>query len=305
MMGEKKSPKLRNSGGLLWHTKDITSLKQQREELWRVISENTGNPLLRQQASKIIRDFNIPERNELALVTGILKYFQDNVKFFREYPEFFASPMRTIEMGIGDCDDKSIGVAAIVRTFRIPVRLKIIRYTENKVRKGHVYPQAWVNNKWLTLETVRRWAPGTDAEKKLSARGIKVNVEYIGDSPTKFRSGNMIDDFDNTSEFAVDDYENPLDTTIDNAEVIVDSPLEDYAEEYAEEYQEPEQELGFDSHEENIPSSESNVVAHLDDTEDDVKTRPMPRSFRTKFPQAKRIYFEMMDGRKILFERNR
>jgi hypothetical protein len=266
---------LQSKGGLSWHTENIRTLKQQRDALWRVVSNNTGNPLLRRQAAVIIREYNIPERNPMALAQGIASYFQTEVKFFREYPEFFASPMRTIEWGIGDCDDKTIGVAAILRTFRIPVRLKIIRYTQGGTRKGHVYPQAWINNKWLTLETVRRWQPGEDAEDKLKARGIQVNVEYIGDTPTSFKGEGMEDyDYDSNLGVAIDD------------EPVAPTDYED-----------------IDRYRETVENTPDTVIANIDDVEDDVKYRPMPASFRRLIPNAARIYIELNDGRRILFER--
>lgn len=282
MMGMKPRT-LRSNGGLTWHTENIRTLKQQREALWRVISENTGNPLLRRQAATIIREYNIPERNPMALAQGIARYFQNEVKFFREYPEFFASPMRTIEWGIGDCDDKTIGVAAILRTFRIPVRLKIIRYKHDGERKAHVYPQAWIDNTWISLETVRQWRLGDDAENKLKARGIKVSVNYIGDTPTSFK-GEGMEDYD---------YDSNLGVAIDE-EPIAPTDYED-----------------IDRYHESVGDEASDaVVAQIDDVEeesidveDDIKTRPMPLSFSRLIPNASRIYIELNDGRRILFTR--
>lgn len=279
MPGRKLPRNQRNRGGLSWHTENIRTVKQQREALWRVISENTGNPLLRRQAATIIREYNIPERNPLSLAQGIMAYFQKEVKFFREYPEIFASPMRTIEWGLGDCDDKTIGVAAILRTFRIPIRLKIIRYTAGGVRKGHVYPQAYINNHWITLETVRAWQLGEDAEDKLKARGIHVNVEYIGDSPTAFKDEGMsVEDYD---------YDSNLGVAID------DEPLENPAD-----YED------IDRYKETVDDNPDTVVAEIDDAEDDIKSRPMPNSFARLLPNATRIYIELDDGRKILFVRH-
>ena len=281
--GRKLPRNQRNRGGLSWHTENIRTLKQQREALWRVISENTGNPLLRRQAATIIREYNIPERNPRALVKGILSYFQKEVKFFREYPEFFASPMRTIEWGLGDCDDKTIGVASILRTFRIPIRLKIIRYTEGGTRKGHVYPQAYIDNHWVSLETVRSWKMGEDAEQKLKTRGIQVKVEYIGDTPTTFK-GEGMEDYDYDTNLGVIDSE--FEDTENDSD---DGDLE-----------------GLDRYAETVDNEPDIVEAHIDDVDDmgEIKSRPMPASFRRLLPNAKRIYIELDDGRNILFVRN-
>lgn len=166
-----------------WQTRDVKNYSQQRQLLWKLIDKYTGNPELINIASKIIRELNIPERDNLALVKGFQKFVQQNIKFFRERPERWASPVRTIQWGIGDCDDKTIVLATLLRSFRLPVRLKFIRFISPKTKKkvSHVYPQVGLNGKWVTLETVQQWPPGKDGEKLLNQKNIPVKVEYYGD----------------------------------------------------------------------------------------------------------------------------
>lgn len=166
-----------------WQTRDVRDYKTQRKMLWDIINKYTGNPILVDFAAKIIRELNIPERDNLALARGFQQYVQHNIKFFREYPERFASPLRTIQWGIGDCDDKTILLASLLRSFRLPVRLKFIRFIHPNTKKkvSHVYPQVGINGKWLTLETVQQWEIGKDGERLLHERKIPVKVEFHGD----------------------------------------------------------------------------------------------------------------------------
>lgn len=172
---------------LTWFEKDLLTPHNVQQALWGVIIFYTGNPILIDWASRVIREFNIPERDNRALVNGILKYTQDNIKYFRESPERFASPLRTIDWGIGDCDDKSILIATVLRSFKIPVRLKFLRFSyfspSEKIQKTvqHVYPQAKIDNKWYSLESVHKWPAGKDAEKMLNSKGIKSEVSFMGD----------------------------------------------------------------------------------------------------------------------------
>ena len=103
----------------------------------------------------------------------------------RERPERFAGPLRTILWGFGDCDDKSTLIASILRSFRVPVRLKFIRFTYKKngeVKKiSHVYPQFKYKGKWLALESVHKWDVGVDPEDRARAKGLKPEVHTIGD----------------------------------------------------------------------------------------------------------------------------
>jgi len=170
-----------------WFEKDLLSPHSQHKALWGVVLSSTGNPLLIDWAAKLIRSKNIAERDELGLTKAVLDYAQNNIKFFREDPERFATPLRTIQWGIGDCDDKSIFIASILRSFRIPTRFKIIEFEHYSKKDGitkkfkHVYPQAKINNKIYALESVHKWPMGVDSEDLLTRKGVIVKSNYIGD----------------------------------------------------------------------------------------------------------------------------
>jgi len=164
---------------------EIRSPSEQRKKLWGVVLENTGNPELVNFTANLIKKNNVPERNDYALARTIQVYSQKYIKFFRERPERFAGPLRTILWGLGDCDDKSTLIASVLRSFRVPVRLKFIRFDVNQKdgttkHVSHVYPQFYYKGKWLALESVHPWAVGDDPEDRATKRGIKVQVDYIG-----------------------------------------------------------------------------------------------------------------------------
>jgi len=167
-----------------WNLEDIRTPESQRKKLWAFIVKWTGHPVMVDWYAKLIKKYNVPERNDKALVQAVLSYAQDNIKFFRERPERFASPIRTVLMGIGDCDDKTIFIATALRTFRIPVRLVFLRFQSPETEKwvSHVYPQCKLDNKWISLESVHKWEMGADPAEKFKAKGIKYEVKYIGDN---------------------------------------------------------------------------------------------------------------------------
>ena len=101
-----------------WYMEDVPGGPAgQRKRLWKEVVKYTGHPLLVDWAAKLIRKYDVPERDDAALARAVQVYSQDHIKFFREAPERFASPMRTIAWGIGDCDDKSLFIAAVLRSF--------------------------------------------------------------------------------------------------------------------------------------------------------------------------------------------
>jgi hypothetical protein len=165
--------------------KDITSNEEQRQELWNIITKYTGNPVLVEFAAKLIRLNNIPARDEKSLVRYIQLFVQQKIKFFREYPERWQSPLQTLALGIGDCDDKTILVGSILRSFRIPVQLVFLRFSNipGKPAFAHVYPRAKIDGKWIAVETVRdQFKLGDDPEAMAKKKGLTVISETIGDT---------------------------------------------------------------------------------------------------------------------------
>jgi transglutaminase-like putative cysteine protease len=136
-------------------------------------------------ASDFLREYAVPERDPGAFARAVQRYAQEHIRFFRERPERFASPLRTIQWGFGDCDDKSSFIATVLRSFRIPVRLVFVRYRKRNPdgttkRISHVYPQAEVDGKWLALESVHPWPMGKDPVIEARRKGYSPTVEIIG-----------------------------------------------------------------------------------------------------------------------------
>lgn len=155
--------------------------------MWDWIRQWTGHPELVDVAAQLIRQCDIPARDERGVARAVQEYVQHNVKYFRESPERFQSPLRTLQWGIGDCDDMAILLACILRSFRIPTRLKFLRMQFPDGPKSHVYGQTKVPDTatgrrlWTSLETVRPVPMGFDFESFARGRGIPTRVELIGD----------------------------------------------------------------------------------------------------------------------------
>lgn len=157
------------------------------QRLWKGVEDDTGNPLLVHFLAKLIDVARVPARDPVALARALQLYSALNIKFFRERPERFQSAVRTVAWGIGDCDDKARFIAASLRTFRVPVRLKFLHLTlPNGLQMGHVYPEAWLpypgpESRFVALESVREYPLGYDPEIRARERGYKVVSHVIGE----------------------------------------------------------------------------------------------------------------------------
>jgi hypothetical protein len=170
--------------------KSIPNRNVQFQKLWGVVREFTGNPLLVKFLAELIEEHDVPERNPVALVKAIQNYAIDHIKFFREYPERFQSPLRTIDWGIGDCDDKTIFVACCTRTFRIPTHLSILELKHPDLDLAHVYPECFIDGLWVPVETVRRYPWGHNPAQVAIRKNILIAQKFVGDkAPSDSRYG--------------------------------------------------------------------------------------------------------------------
>jgi transglutaminase-like putative cysteine protease len=181
-----------------WTERNLRTHEEQRKAAWAWVVQHTGDPLLVEFLAKLIQVCGVPARDEVALAECVLAVAQDKVKYFKEQPERWQSPVRTLALRIGDCDDKTFLIASSLRTFRVPVRLKFLRITLPKGtvvrepggttrpitkerRVSHIYPQALLRGKPTSLEAVKSYPLGFDSEMLAQRKGIPYTVETIGD----------------------------------------------------------------------------------------------------------------------------
>jgi len=173
--------------------RDLQTKRDQYSALFNFVRQFTGDPYVIDCVTRIVERMGIPERDEVKLARAVQLVAQKGIKYFREYPERWQSPTRTIKWRVGDCDDKSILIATMLRSFRIPVRLKFVRFVRQEIVKGkpvairvaHVYPQAYLKGEWVAIESVQPWPLGRDPEDVLKSRGYQVESETYGDTETK------------------------------------------------------------------------------------------------------------------------
>ncbi len=158
----------------------MTNPKDLRElatQIRQQILNDVDDPRTRQLGALIVRKYDVPARDPVKLARAV-QLFAQNIKFFREFPEVIAAPWVTSQWGIGDCDDKSRLIAAVLKSFRIPVRLIYLTYKRPKEpgNVSHVYPEAFLGNDWVALESVRQWPMGKNAKMMLENKGRAFEV---------------------------------------------------------------------------------------------------------------------------------
>ncbi len=151
--------------------RDLSSLAQ---EIRKQILNDVEDPRTRQLGALIVRKYNVPARDQKSLARAVQLYAQ-SIKFFREFPEVIAAPWVTADWGIGDCDDKSRMIAAVIKSFRMPVRLVFVTFQKPNASApvSHVYPEIFVDNQWQPAESVQPWPLGKDPLAMIASKGYQ------------------------------------------------------------------------------------------------------------------------------------
>lgn len=107
---------------------------------------------------------HLAQKNFMGEVKALHRYVRDHIRYLRDIHgvETVQSPVKTLEYGYGDCDDKATLLAALLESTGHPSRFVAVGKAPNKF--SHVYVETLVGQKWFPLETTEPvpagWAPG-------------------------------------------------------------------------------------------------------------------------------------------------
>lgn len=90
-------------------------------------------------------------------------YVRDEIRYIRDINgvETIQTPEQTLQLGYGDCDDKSTLLAAMLESIGHPTRFVAIGFSPNNYE--HVYVETKIGNKWVPAETTEPWPLGQAA----------------------------------------------------------------------------------------------------------------------------------------------
>lgn len=120
------------------------------------------NPELRQAATTVA--FLQPEKDYRAEAEAIFNEVRDGVRYMRDVHgvETLQEPPITLASRLGDCDDQSTLLAAMLESVGIPTRFVVAGYSGPHFE--HVYLQAWLDGSgWVDMDPTEPhpmgWAP--------------------------------------------------------------------------------------------------------------------------------------------------
>lgn len=143
-----------------------------------LIGDFRSNPVIRQKALDIIRARPVQPRDKKAQAIAIGQWVQDNIYYVHEMPERFQTPLETLRLMAGDCDDSTVLIASMLET--IGIQSQLVCMSLNGVWK-HIFPAALLpNGNLLPLDSTMKDFPVNSVTNPCAwaqARGKSVKIK--------------------------------------------------------------------------------------------------------------------------------
>lgn len=137
----------------------------------KIARDYKKNPAIRELALRLTRD--LPPKKWAAEAARIHAFVRDEIRYIKDIAgvETLQTPIQTLRIGQGDCDDKSILTAALLLSIGHPVLFMAVGF--HKGQYSHVLPFTKIAGKWFALETTEPWPMG-----KIPPKIIERMVEH-------------------------------------------------------------------------------------------------------------------------------
>mgnify|MGYP002780999432 CR=1 FL=1 len=125
-----------------------------------LVTQFRVDPVIRGVAVTLIN--LVPEKDTLGEIRTLFEFVRDRVRYTRDVldVETLSTPVKTLELAAGDCDDKSVLLATLLEAVGIPTRFVVTGYAQPGVYE-HVYVLAMLSDgSFLPLDASEPQPPG-------------------------------------------------------------------------------------------------------------------------------------------------
>lgn len=128
------------------------------EMMHQITDKYKSAPVIRELALKLVQ--NVAHKDEQRECQKIHAFVRDKIRYVKDVigVETLQSPVQTLRLKQGDCDDKSMLVASLLGAIGKKTRFVAVGF--EKGRYSHVFPQVQLKEHWITMETTEPWPMG-------------------------------------------------------------------------------------------------------------------------------------------------
>ena len=144
--------------------------RQTLQLMAKLVRQGRENGQVRQLALQLVK--GLAQKDYLGEAKKIHEFVRDKIRYVRDPNKIEA--LHTVEQLLvqrqGDCDDKSILVAALLEAIGHKTRLVAIGFNRGFC---HVYPEVNIRGTWYAVETTEPWQFGKTLKKKPLLRMVE------------------------------------------------------------------------------------------------------------------------------------
>lgn len=155
------APQIQLSATPLTYANGLRGIFQTIQLMRDIVNCYKVDPAVRQAAVSLI--FLTPEKDETSEARAIFEYVRDHIRYIRDIVnvETIATPDKTLQCQMGDCDDQSSLLASMLESVGYETRFVVAGYATHNPE--HVYLQVYVNGEWVGCDATEQhpfgWEP--------------------------------------------------------------------------------------------------------------------------------------------------
>lgn len=120
-----------------------------------LLNQSKIDPVIRQAAVSCV--FLTPEKSALSEVSALFYFVRDHIRYLHDINgvETIATPDKTLQSKIGDCDDQSLLLGALFESIGYVTRFIVAGYHVPGMVE-HVYIQVCADGEWIDCDPTER-----------------------------------------------------------------------------------------------------------------------------------------------------
>ena len=116
----------------------------------QLVNLRKTDPHIIQTACNVI--YQTPQFSDDAEARALFEYVRDRIRYVRDVAgvETLTDPVITLQRMVGDCDDQTTLLAALLESVGYPTRFVMAGYQSREFE--HVYMQALIHGEWVNMD---------------------------------------------------------------------------------------------------------------------------------------------------------